>query len=100
MPPRTAARLTLRAYSVGSRTDGPRSPPVTRSFRRARFAARWPALTGAAALAVTALGCATTWDEVTSRERDYREIFWVKPDPLETIKTTTDGERRGKALAR
>jgi hypothetical protein len=73
---------------------------VTRSYRRARPAARWPVLTGAAALAVTALGCASTWDEVTSRERDYREIFWLKPDPLETIRTTTDGERRGKALAR
>lgn len=60
-------------------------------------------ITGAAAglLALAAGGCASTWDEVTSRERDFHEIVWAnRTDPLQTIRDSTDGERRGRALAR
>jgi hypothetical protein len=72
---------------------------VTFPISSNRWARGLAALAGSTALALTALGCASTWDEITSRERDYREIVWARPDPLEMIKST-DGERRGKALAR
>jgi HEAT repeat protein len=44
-------------------------------------------------------GCAATWDEITSHERDYRYIFnRNKPSPLEVIQKSDDGARRADAL--
>jgi PBS lyase HEAT-like repeat len=60
--------------------------------------ALWGALLGAA-LATSAGGCASTWDEVTSREFKFSALFSKEPDPLVVIRDSTDGERRGKALA-
>lgn len=72
---------------------------MTPLFPRTRKPARrLLAVVGGAALALTAAGCATFWDDVSSREFTFSELF-VKPDPLEVIAKSSDGERRGKALA-
>ena len=52
----------------------------------------------AAALALALGGCASFWDEVTSREFTVSGL-WTTPDPLVTIKDSTDGARRAVALA-
>jgi hypothetical protein len=48
-------------------------------------------------------GCASFWDDVvTNRNRDVKGYFKscvVSPDPLEVIHTSTDGAKRGQALA-
>ncbi len=45
------------------------------------------------------VGCAATWDEITSRERDFRYITGMsKPNPLAVIRDSTDGARRAEAL--
>lgn len=49
-------------------------------------------------LALPAGGCASFWDEAFSHERDLKQYF-NPPNPLVTILESTDGERRGKALA-
>lgn len=43
-------------------------------------------------------GCATFWDEVTSRDRDWKSLM-SKPDPAQVLATSTDGAKRGQALA-
>jgi hypothetical protein len=55
-------------------------------------------LAGAALLATLAGGCASFWDDVTSREFSVTAMF-TTPDPLVVIRDSTDNERRGKALA-
>lgn len=43
-------------------------------------------------------GCASFWDDVTSRDFKVKNLF-VKPDPLVTLRDSSDGARRGQALA-
>lgn len=44
-------------------------------------------------------GCASFWDDVvTNRNRDIKGYF-MPPDPLEVIARSTDGAKRGQALA-
>jgi hypothetical protein len=43
-------------------------------------------------------GCATFWDEVSSKDFHFKEVFAKAPDPLEVIQKSPDGDRRAKAL--
>lgn len=43
-------------------------------------------------------GCAGFWDEITSRDFHFKDMFKPAPDPLEVIRTSTDGDKRRKAL--
>jgi len=45
-------------------------------------------------------GCATFWDDVTSREFKFNEMFQPAPPPLQVLETSQDGDKRAKALAR
>lgn len=59
----------------------------------------WPRLLGGALLAMSATGCATFWEEVWSRERDWSYATgWGKPSPLVVLDKSTDGARRADAL--
>ncbi|HEY7330727.1 MAG TPA: hypothetical protein VH592_24010 [Gemmataceae bacterium] len=50
-------------------------------------------------LAVCALsGCAGFWDEVTSRDFKFKDMFKPAPDPLWVIRNSTDGDKKSKAL--
>jgi len=51
------------------------------------------ALTAAAGLS----GCATTWDDVTSRDFHVRSM-WEHTDPMTVLHESTDGDKRAKAL--
>lgn len=54
---------------------------------------------GLMALGLSAAGCATFWDDVvTNRNRDIKGYF-KKPDPLTVIDNSSDGAKRGQALA-
>ena len=50
------------------------------------------AFTAAAGLA----GCATTWDDVTSRDFHVRSM-WEHTDPMTVLHESTDGDKRAKA---
>jgi hypothetical protein len=51
------------------------------------------------ALAACALcGCASFWDDVTSREFKFKDMFKPAPDPLWVIRNSTDGDKKSKAL--
>lgn len=51
------------------------------------------------ALATCALcGCAGFWDEITSREFKFKDIFKPPPDPLWVLRNSTDGDKKSKAL--
>jgi hypothetical protein len=43
-------------------------------------------------------GCANFWDEVTSRDFHFKEVFAQRPDPLWVIRNSPDGDKRAKAL--
>jgi hypothetical protein len=43
-------------------------------------------------------GCAGFWDEVTSRDFHFKEMFQRPPDPLTVVRTSTDGDKKSKAL--
>ena len=47
--------------------------------------------------ALTVTGCASFWDDVTSRDFKMKSLF-VQPDPLTVLQTSTDGDLRAKAL--
>jgi hypothetical protein len=53
--------------------------------------------TWGAGILLAACGCASFWDEVTSRERDLPSL-WRKPDPLVTLRDSTDYHRKAQAL--
>lgn len=40
------------------------------------------------------------WDTVTSRDLTWGEKLWARDQPLETIRSSSDGAKRGKALAK
>jgi HEAT repeat protein len=43
-------------------------------------------------------GCANFWDEVTSRDFHFKEMFAPRPDPLWVVRNSPDGDKRAKAL--
>ena len=52
-----------------------------------------------AALACFGLcGCASFWDDVTSRDFEFRSLWSAKPDPLVVLRDSKDGDKRAKAL--
>lgn len=48
-------------------------------------------------LAIGAPGCATMWDDVTSRDFHVRSI-WERSDPMMVLQDSTDGDARAKAI--
>ena len=72
----------------------PLSPPtaIARWCRRARRALLPGAL---ACLGLS--GCASFWDDITSRDFEVRS-FWAKPNPLVVLSESTDGDKRAKAF--
>src|SRR5262249_34791327 len=54
-----------------------------------------------AAVLLPAAGCGfhNFWDTVTSRDLTWREKLWAKEDPLEIVQKSSDGAKRGRALA-
>jgi hypothetical protein len=64
--------------------------------KRGRTALVWCALTGAGLS-----GCAGFWDDVTVREpigKKFDRMIGRGPDPLETLRSSTDGDERARAL--
>ena len=55
-------------------------------------------LAGVALATLTTCGCASFWEEVTSRNRDMKGYFF-KPEPLVILSKSTDGAKRAQALA-
>jgi hypothetical protein len=43
-------------------------------------------------------GCANFWDEITSRDFKFKDMFKPPPDPLWVIRNSTDGDKKSKAL--
>lgn len=43
-------------------------------------------------------GCAGFWDEVTSREFKFKDMFKPAPEPLWVLHNSTDGDKRSKAI--
>jgi HEAT repeat protein len=43
-------------------------------------------------------GCAGFWDDITSRDFKFKQLFSRPPDPLWVIRNSTDGDKKGKAL--
>ena len=43
-------------------------------------------------------GCTGFWDEVTSRDFHFKEVFQPRPDPLWVINNSPDGDKRAQAL--
>jgi hypothetical protein len=64
--------------------------------RRSRAALRGSLLAAVACCAVG--GCAGFWDDITSRDFKFKDMFKPSPDPLWVIRNSTDGDKRSKAL--
>jgi hypothetical protein len=78
---------------------GPRRRPV-QAFKDVKDRSGGPRPWGLAwGLVMLGLcGCAGFWDEVTSRDFKMKNLF-SKPDPLVTLRDSSDGYRRCQALA-
>jgi HEAT repeat protein len=55
-------------------------------------------LGGVAMLTLGLTGCASFWDEVTSRDFHVKNL-WDRPDPMTVLRDSSDGAKRGQALA-
>jgi hypothetical protein len=44
-------------------------------------------------------GCAGFWDEVTSRDFKFKDMFKPAPDPLWVIRNSNDGDKKSKSLS-
>src|SRR5262245_54731469 len=76
-------------------TDGAGRPSGRRRWGRWLRCVVWAAL-----LLPTGCGFHNYWDNVTSRDLPWSERFWPKKEePLEVIHKSSDGAKRGKALA-
>ncbi|HTU16697.1 MAG TPA: HEAT repeat domain-containing protein [Gemmataceae bacterium] len=65
----------------------------------AAFRIPQPALIAVAAAVCCSLsGCAGFWDEVTSRDFKFKDMFKPAPDPLWVLRNSDDGDKRSKAL--
>lgn len=73
----------------GIQTSRKREP--RRNVRRLHFP-----LVGIIACALC--GCAGFWDEITSREFKFKDVFKPPPDPLWVIRNSSDGDKKSKAL--
>jgi hypothetical protein len=52
----------------------------------------------AAIACCTVGGCAGFWDDLTSRDFKFKDMFKPAPDPLWVIRNCTDGDKKSKAL--
>jgi hypothetical protein len=43
-------------------------------------------------------GCAGFWDDITSREFKFKDVFKPAPDPMTVIRTSNDGDKKSRAL--
>jgi HEAT repeat protein len=43
-------------------------------------------------------GCASFWDDITSRDFKFKDMFKPAPDPLWVIRNSNDGDKKSKAL--
>ena len=70
------------------------------AMRGARSAPRFAlcALRYALCAPLFAFGCASFWDDVTSRDFSFSGMF-TKPNPLLVLRDSSDGDKRAKALA-
>lgn len=63
---------------------------------------RWAGnVAGAALVGLGLSGCANLWDDLTSRDRPFSQRvkgFFVKPEPLVTLRDSIDGDERARAL--
>lgn len=64
-------------------------------FRNVR--GRLARLAGPALLSLCLCGCANFWDQVTSRNFKFKDLF-TTPDPLYVLQNSTDGDERAQAL--
>jgi HEAT repeat protein len=55
-------------------------------------------LAGAVAFALGVSGCASFWDDLTNRNHSWKSVF-VKEEPLQVLARSSDGGKRGRALA-
>ncbi len=46
----------------------------------------------------TLCGCANFWDDITSRDFKFKDMFKPPPDPLWVIRNSNDGDKKSKAL--
>ena len=86
---------------TGGREDGRdcgkgREPVNARPTGRSPRAGRRLLLALAACVALD--GCAGFWDDVTSRDFKFKQLFSKAPPPLWVIRNSTDGDKKGKAL--
>jgi hypothetical protein len=102
-----ALRVRRRARPVRGKVRTPLNAPerlvmelaalprtITSGWRRLTCRALLPA-----ALACFGLcGCASFWDDVTSRDFEFRSLWSAKPDPLVVLRDSKDGDKRAKAL--
>jgi HEAT repeat protein len=67
-----------------------------------RRAGKWVRRMCCAAALLLPAGCGVHnfWDTVTSRDLTWHEKLWAREDPLETVRLSSDGAKRGKALAK
>jgi HEAT repeat protein len=84
LSPQTAVPRACRACPAGTDRLG--------GWRRARRA-----LLPAALACLGLSGCASFWDDITSRDFEVRS-FWEKPNPLVVLSESTDGDKRAKAF--
>ncbi len=52
----------------------------------------------AAVACATLSGCATFWDDITSRDFKFKDMFKPAPDPLWVIRNSNDGDKKSRAL--
>jgi HEAT repeat protein len=79
-----------RGQQVTAITQG---PPPSRASLLPLFG-----LLGSLAL-MSLCGCASFWDEVTSKDFKFKDLY-VKGEPMEVLRTSTDGDRRADAIRR
>ena len=74
-------------------------PPVQALFKGNRDQSAWGVrrLAWLAWLAVGICGCANFWDEVTSTDFHFQNLF-TTPNPMLVLRNSTDGDQRAKAL--
>ncbi len=79
-----------------ARERGKRVRPLFTTMRRvaSHRALHWA---GAALASLGLSGCATFWEDVTSKDFQFHDL-WVTPDPLVVLRDSDQGDKRARAL--